>query len=234
MSTAANGSPEPVTPLAIVAGREPRLDSLLVQLRSLITTAATPQHLPDNVLLAWFASKLWSVPLELRPTVATPEHFRLFTEILASSPPPLLVDAICSAMECALRTTKRIYTKTQRVEADEQHRTYTKTVCTPALAKALCDLMARGAEYASVELIRMLSFVVDTEDFKALSALDSVNLLRLCWTDQKSAAFRRAQELHTGNLLVDYAAVPFPKPTFPLGEECLRPCFRQFNRSHRV
>jgi hypothetical protein len=187
----------------------------------LITTAATPPDLPAEELLGWFASKLWSIPLHLRHTVATPEIFRLFTEIFDLTPPPLLVDAVCSAMESALRPARENSDWGAAVETDETHKGYTRRVCTPALANTLCRLIAVGSEYASRALVRLLSYFVDSEEFKELSARDSGRLVRLCEPERHSAAFTTAQNIHARRLLAENATSLFPKSPLPLGEECL-------------
>jgi hypothetical protein len=208
------------------------LEGLLAELRSVITTAATPRDLPDDVLLAWFSSKLSSIRLELRSAVAPPALFRLFTEILATIPPPVLVDAICLAMESTLYQQPYQVSGPSAGVPGEMLASYVKEVCTPALGKALCDLTALGAEYASPDLLRMLRYFVDSDEFKTLSSRDSSKLVRLCHADEAGDVRRAAQELHAQHLLDDYSALPFPKPAFPLGEECLQPSSHHFTHFH--
>jgi hypothetical protein len=188
----------------------------------MIVTAATPAGLRDEALLAWFASKLRALPLKLRCTVATPTMFRLLSSILAMTPPPQLVDAICTAMDAALRQPALFDKRYGVLVRKEAVSAYAKEVCTAALRQTLCDLVALGPLYASSALLRMVWYVADSAEFKSLSERDSAMLVRLCAADTQCAVVLKAQTLHAQRLLADYAKLPFPKPDFPLGEECVQ------------
>jgi hypothetical protein len=199
----------PVQAAPAPAGDPAKLRALLGDLRTVITRPSTPADLTDEVCVYCFASRLRGLGLVDRPTLATPEVFRLFSEILAVTPPAPLVDAICLAIDSALRI------------ADEINRAYAAAVCTTGLAKALCDLMVLGPEYASSALFAAMRYVVDSEEFRALSAHDSLRVVRLCHNDNTGILRRTAQTLLEPRVPDDYSTHPFPKPDFPLRETSL-------------
>jgi hypothetical protein len=80
-----------------------QLHERLAALRLLISRSSTPQDIPDELRLSCFASRLLSLPLDERPTIATTALFTLFGDILALIPPPSLVDAICTTIDAAFR-----------------------------------------------------------------------------------------------------------------------------------
>jgi hypothetical protein len=208
------------------------LESLLASVRALITTEATPPHLPDDVLLAWFTSKLWGVRFELRPAVVPTNLFGLLTEILRTVPAPALVNAICLAVECVLRPAPTGFWSRRPEKAEQEYSAFTKMICSAELKKALCKLMAPGAEYASREVLQLLRYFDVSSEFEELSREDSVRLVRLCEMDRQSAAFKLARQLHVRRQLEEYAQLPFAKPVFPLGEECQPLCFYRLMRIH--
>jgi hypothetical protein len=74
---------------------------------------------------------------------------RLFTEILTSIPPPPLVDAICLVIASALHQNKQIDKIHYVVVREQINEPHAAEVCTPFLAKALCNLVALGQDYTS-------------------------------------------------------------------------------------
>jgi hypothetical protein len=222
----------PAAPLAAAAPRPAdtiaRLQQLLAELRTTIALPSIPPNLPDEIHLACFASRLFQLPVEARASFATPAAFRLFAEILALIPPPPLVDAICTAIDVALRRPAGIPPWMQGFAGDRVNTAYAAQVCTPSLAKALCDLVALGTEYTSPALFLALRYCMGSPEFKALSAHDPLRLFRLSITDEIGAVRRVAQELNLQHLLTPYSALSFPKPDFPLTEECM------FSLSHFI
>jgi hypothetical protein len=89
------------------------------------------------------------------------------------------------------------------------------------MAKALCDLVSIGRDYASNALFAALRYFVDSAEFKILSAIDSAKLVRLCFADETGIVRDAVQELCGQRVLTDYSALPFPKPDFPLTKESL-------------
>jgi hypothetical protein len=201
---------EPLVQAAPAPPGDPaKLRALLGDLGPLITGPSTPPDLSDEMCVYCFASRLRGLALVDRPTLATPEVFRLFNEILSVTPPPRLVDAICLAIDSALRMATEINT------------TYAAAICTPGLAKALSDLAVLGPEYASSALFAAMRYVVDSDEFKALSAQDSLRLVRLCLADNTGIVRRTAQQLHEPRIPDAYSTLAFPKPDFPLSETSL-------------
>jgi hypothetical protein len=145
---------------------------------------------------------------------------RLFSDILGVIPPPPLVDAICRTLDTAVRRPGESDVRERIVVAEEINTAYVTAICTPALAKALCDLLALGGDYASPALFHVLRYVVDSEHFKALSSRNALELVHLCQADEDGRVRRAAQELRAQSLLSAYTALSFPKPDFPLDEEC--------------
>jgi hypothetical protein len=187
-----------------------QLHALLADLRPLITRPSTPPDLPTDMRLSCFASRLHSLPPADRPSLAPPDVFRLFTNILSLVPPPPLVDAICSTMDAVLRQPPETNKYGGVIVAEQVNTDYAGRVCTQALAKALCDLVALGPEYASSALFGALRYFVDTAEFKTLAGTDYAKLIDLSDSDD-TGLIRTAA----------YAALPFPKPDFPLGQECV-------------
>jgi hypothetical protein len=123
------------------------------------------------------------------------------------------VDAICTTIDMTFRQPAE-KNETGNVVVPEQVNTaYATQVCTPALAKALCDLLLLGPDYARNPLFAALRYFVDSVEFKALSALSSMKFVRLCECDASGVV-----------RLAAYFSLPFPKPEFPLGEESLHFC----------
>jgi hypothetical protein len=176
----------------------------------LITFSSTSQDVPDDVLLFCFASHLVVLHLETRLTLATPDIFRLFAAILVLLPPPHLVDAICLTIDTALRDPPQQENWARFITPDKVNTSFDQEICSGALAKSLCDLVALGTTYASSTLFGALRYFVDTRAFKTLVATDYAKLIRLCDSDD------------TGLIrIAAYTALPFPKPDFPLVKECL-------------
>jgi hypothetical protein len=195
---------------------------LLADLRALITRSSAPSALPDEILLACFSSRLLSLPLEARPTVATPDVFRLFTDILTLIPPPPLVDAICLAIDATLRRPPQTDRWDREVIAPEEiNAAYAKRVCTRSLAKALCGIVALGPDYASSAVFAALRYFIESTEFNALCVLNSQMLVRLSETDHTGVVHRAAQDQLIKLLLSTYSALSFPKPEFSLSAECM-------------
>jgi hypothetical protein len=146
---------------------------------------------------------------------------RLFLDMLTLIPPAALVDAICTTLDAALRRPAETDQLGIVLAAEEINTSYLRRVMTPALRKALCALLTLGPDYASPALFSVLRYVVDSAEFEAVSTLDSKGLVRLCDSDEFGLVRRAALMLHAQQLLAAYSAVPFPKPNFPLDEECL-------------
>jgi hypothetical protein len=159
----------------------------------------------------------------MRPSIATPEVFRLFGDILTILPPPPLVDGICLAIDCALRQPE-VHSKFEHPQIPELlNSEYAAVVCTSSLAKALCDLLVLGTEYASSALFAALRYVVGGEEVRALFQADSAQLLRLSYADGLGIVRYAAQAVYGQQLLAQYSTLPFPKPDFPLSEQCMLP-----------
>jgi hypothetical protein len=192
-----------------------------MELRSVLTASPTLLELPDHMLVSWFASKLRSLPLCARCTLAGPDLFRLFIDILAQIPPPPLVDAICLAMDVTLRHSEKIYTDRGLIVAENVNSEHLKQVCTKELGIVVCNLLRLGIDYASPDLFKILRYFVETPEFDAVCTPDVTNVIHLCDADPAGVVRFAAQKLHAARLMNDYAALSFPKPPFPLAEECL-------------
>jgi hypothetical protein len=153
--------------------------------------------------------------------VATPVVFRLFSDILTLIPRPPLVDAICTTIDTALRQPAETNSRDRILVPECINTAYAAQVCTPELASALCDLVVLGADYASSSLFCALRYCVDSTEFKSLTAHDSLQLMRLSEPDTTGTIRLALQRMHSQPLLAGYLALPFPKPDFPLTEECL-------------
>jgi hypothetical protein len=147
--------------------------------------------------------------------------FHHFTSILALIPPPSLVDAICTTIDTVLRQSAETNWRGTVVVPEQINTEYAEQVCTRALAKALCDLVMLGADYASPAVFGALRYFVGSPEFAAVSALDSSRLVRLSEADDTGVVRRAAQDMHAQQLLAAYTMLPFPKPDFPLVKECL-------------
>jgi hypothetical protein len=115
--------------------------------------------------------------------------FRLLAHMLALTPPPPLVDAICLVIRLALRQAE---------------------LRPPTLAKVLCDLVARGVDYASPAVFAALRFVIRSDEFRNLVLVNPSKMVRMCEADASGRVFTGVYALH-----------PFPKPDYPLEYECL-------------
>jgi hypothetical protein len=184
-----------------------------------------------EVTLSCLASHLLSLPLEDRPSSAPPTLFRLFTDLFSHTPPPPLVDAICLTIDASLRQPAETDESGMVVVAEQINPSYAEEVCTPALAKSLCDVVVLGPEYASRAVFAALRYFIHSAEFKDFSALDSVMLLRLCGADDCGVVRSATQDLHVKSLLSTYSTLPFPKPVFPLAEECLYSVTSRFGDS---
>jgi hypothetical protein len=146
------------------------------------------------------------IKLEERTKLADVALFHLFTDILALAPSPMLVDAICVAIDVALR----------QEEADglpeRINVAFGLQVKTPALAKALCDIVAFGWEYVSQNLFAALSHVTYTAEFQKLVTSQGVSFLDLCKFDDVGIVRRAALELHAHPPLAAYSSHPNPQP----------------------
>jgi hypothetical protein len=191
------------------------------ELRTLVANSTTPPDVPTEVQLYCFASQLRSLQLETRPTLATPDVFRLVTDILALVPAPALVDAICTTVDAALRQQERLNSTGGIIVPEQVNTAYVARVCTPALAKALCALVALGRDYASRAVFAALRYFVNSTEFKSLSTLASAMLVHLSVADESGVVRRVAQELRTQHLFADYSTLPFPKPDLPLTRDSL-------------
>jgi hypothetical protein len=187
----------------------------------MVSPPSTPANLPDDIRIYCFVSRLHSLPLSARPASARPALFRLFTDILSLIPPPPLVDAICTAIDAALHQDTQFDKKGHPVRLRQTNAKYATEVGTSALTKALCDLVALGAEYASAAVFGALRYCVSSAEFNTLYELDSTKLLRLCDADESGVVRRAAHELHVRHNLPQPGHLPFPKPNLPLDEECL-------------
>jgi hypothetical protein len=98
---------------------------------------------------------------------------------------------------------------------------YVAEVCTPSLANALCDLVALGPDYAGSAVFKALRFFDETVEYQALVKRDPSKLIHLCEADEAGVVRSAAQSIHAQQLLVAYSALPFPKPEFPLDENCV-------------
>jgi hypothetical protein len=203
---------------------------MLAALRPMIAQTTTPSDLSDEVCLACFGSRLLNLPLEKRETLATPEHFRLFGDILALTPPPPLVDAVCTAIDTALRQQARRNASGAIIWSERINTPYAKQVCTPALLKALCSLVAMGEEYASGDVFAVLRFFVDSEEFKRLDAATAEQLVLFGDAEESGEVRRAAQPVHVERVMEAYAAVPFPKPDVEIPEYGV-PSFRALHPS---
>jgi hypothetical protein len=207
----------PIVDASLVPARDTsQLATLFAALRPLISLPSTPPGLANDVLLSLFASRVLSLPLEERPTLATPELFSLFCAILTQIPPSLLIDAICTTIDVALRHDGICFPYFEQINTS-----YASQVCTPQLAKALCDIIVLGREYASSPVFAALRFVIDSPEFRSIAVQNLGDLIDICDADASGSVHRAARELHDQRLLIAYSALPFPKPDFPLGEKCV-------------
>jgi hypothetical protein len=184
---------------------------------------SAPPDLPDEIRICCFASRLLSLPLTHRPSLATPEAFRLFTDILTKIPPPPLVDAICLSIDASLRQPNRYDSRANIYHHEQINADYAAQVCTPVLAKALCDLVALGPDYASPAVFSALRLCMHSTELQVLIARDSEKLLPLSMADESGQIRCVAHEFLAQRLLRSYAVLPFPKPDFPLEPNCF--CF---------
>jgi hypothetical protein len=198
-----------------------QLQLLLVELRKQITRESTPPDLSDEMRLYYFASLLRSRSLNERPRLATADTFRLFAEILLLTPPAALVDAICATIDAALRQPAGTTRYGKGLGPEQINTTYAAQVCSPAMANALCNLVARGPDFASRAVFGALRYCIESAEFKSLSTRDSLWPINQWEADETRVIRRAAQRLRTQHLLPVYSALPFPKPDFPFTEDSL-------------
>jgi hypothetical protein len=143
------------------------------------------------------------------------ELLQLFVKFLSSRNDEYMFSFICRTMDLALRQPATWLDPEQIKWADVQQ------ACTPYLAKALCTIVGMGRAFARSTVFAALRYCVDSAEFKALSAQDPAGLVELCAVDEDGIVRRAAQALHILPQLIEYRGKPFPKPDFPLSEECL-------------
>jgi hypothetical protein len=147
--------------------------------------------------------------------------FRLFADILSLIPPPPLVDAICVVLDAALRQAGRFNEWGVTSVAEQVNTSYAERVCTHTLAKALCDLVALGGNYASRDVFAAMRHCLGSPEFRTLVEVDPVKLQRLCVSDSSGIVVHTVQQMQRRRLLAGYSTSPFPKPDFPLTRACL-------------
>jgi hypothetical protein len=121
---------------------------------SLLLPICVPLSYPGNIsledLLWLFRSRLLSFPLDQRPAVASVQHFRLFTDILAVVPPPSTTAAICAVITAALSET------VTAAEPPQINVTYAEQVVTVQLLRILLDCVERGSDHSGREVFTAL------------------------------------------------------------------------------
>jgi hypothetical protein len=194
----------------------PLLLVLLGVLRTLIARPSTPPGLPDDINLAYFTSQLIRLPLEERPKLATPNVFSAFCGILTLVPPPPIVDAVCLALDSALRDPGGGFVYTKSINT-----AYAAQVCNQALAKALCNIVSLGPTYASVAVFDALRYFKETSEFKTLVEHMRNKFIELCEPNTSGVIRHAAQCLLAARAMAAYSALRFPKPDFPLKQACV-------------
>jgi hypothetical protein len=198
-----------------------QLETLVADLWTRIIHPSDPPGTSDEVRIYCFASRLSSLPLGHRRSVAPPDLFRFFSEILGLIPRPPLIDAICTTIDAALREPAQPRIDPEKGVPEQLDREYAALVCGSTLARALCDIVVLGVDYASYAVFGALRYCIDSPEFQAIVAADPLRLIRLAAADEDGHVRRAAQELHGERALSRYSALPFPKPDFPLAAESM-------------